>query len=54
MSAGQERHLAVGDNSIFLGGRNDGELDRKRDDRDADPQDRMRDVALDAFLLDHQ
>ena len=54
MAARQQRHLAVGDLTRFLGRSDDGEIDRKRHDGDADPQNEVGDVASDALALDHQ
>ena len=54
MAAGQQRHLAVGDDGVVLGRGDDREIDRKGDDRDPDPQDGVSQVALDALVLDHQ
>jgi len=54
MPARQQRHLAVGNHGIVLGRGDEGEIDRKGDDRDADPEDGVRDVALDTFVLDNQ
>ena len=54
MTAGPQRHLAVGDRGIVLRRGDESEIDRKRHDGDADPQDRVRNVTLEALVLDHQ
>ena len=54
MPAGQKRHLSVRDQRVVLGGGDEGEIDGKRDDRDADPKNEMGNVAPDALVLDHQ
>ncbi len=54
MTAGQQRHLAVGDHGIVLRRGNEGEVDGEGDDGDPDPQDDVGQIALETFLLDHQ
>jgi len=54
VAAGQQRHLAVGDHGIVLRRRDEGEIDRKCDDRDPGLQDDVSDVTPDALALDHQ
>src|SRR6185295_11474245 len=54
MRARRERHLAVSDGGRVVRRADEREIDRKRHDRDPDPQDQVRQQVPEAALLDHQ